>query len=241
MKNLTPVKIVTYAVIALFALIVFLYSYSIIPSGKVGVLSTMGKISDSPLTDGFNLIAPFVQSVTKVDCKTQKVEEEVSTYTKDIQPSNLRYALNYSIKKDYATKLWKEVGAEHVEKILNPAIYGTIKDVVGKWEAKDLVSNREKAAEEILMSLKNVSKYYEITAFNFVDIDYSDEFEKVIEQKVAAEQEALKQINRTRSIEEQAKQQVIAAEAEAKAMKIKAEALAYNQRLVEYEAVLKWN
>lgn len=43
------------------------------------------------------------------------------------------------------------------------------------------------------------------------------------------------------TIHEEAKQKVIQAEAEAKAMAIKSEALSKNKALVEYEAVLKWN
>lgn len=74
-----------------------------------------------------------------------------------------------------------------------------------------------------------------------VAIDYSDVFERAIEAKVTAEQDALKAKNKTVQIEEEAKQQIISAEAEAKSMAIRANALSKNKALVEYEAVQKWN
>ena len=52
---------------------------------------------------------------------------------------------------------------------------------------------------------------------------------------------ALTAENKTKRVQEEARQKVIAAEAEAKAMQIRAEALAQNKNLTEYEAVQKWD
>ena len=62
-----------------------------------------------------------------------------------------------------------------------------------------------------------------------------------LNQKVTAEQEALKAKNKTVQVEEEAKQKLISAEAEAKSMRIRATALTQNKALVEYEAVQKWD
>ena len=72
-------------------------------------------------------------------------------------------------------------------------------------------------------------------------LNYSNVFEKSIESKVTAEQDALKAKNRTVQIQEEAKQKIISAEAEAKSMAIRANALTQNKALVEYEAVQKWD
>jgi regulator of protease activity HflC (stomatin/prohibitin superfamily) len=74
-----------------------------------------------------------------------------------------------------------------------------------------------------------------------VNIDFDDQFETAIKEKQVAEQNALKAKNVTIQIEEQAKQTKIKAEAEAEAIRIKANALEKNPRLVEYEAVQKWD
>ena len=73
------------------------------------------------------------------------------------------------------------------------------------------------------------------------EIKYSSTFEKAIENKVTAEQEALKAKNKTVQVQEEAKQKVISAEAEAKSMAIRVNALTQNKALVEYEAVQKWD
>ena len=63
--------------------------------------------------------------------------------------------------------------------------------------------------------------YIDVTDFLITDIWYSNSFEKAIEEKVAAEQEALKAKNKKVQIEEESKQKVIAAEMEEKSMEIR--------------------
>lgn len=60
-------------------------------------------------------------------------------------------------------------------------------------------------------------------------------------EKQIATQDAIKEKNNTVRVNEKAKQQVISAEAEAKAMKIKTRALSQNKALIDYEAVQKWD
>ena len=93
------------------------------------------------------------------------------------------------------------------------------------------------------LSLKYQLKdnYINVTDFQMTEINSSDVFERAIESKVTAEQEALKAKNKTVQVQEEAKQKVIAAEAEAKSMAIRAKALSQNKSLVQYEAVQKWD
>jgi len=85
------------------------------------------------------------------------------------------------------------------------------------------------------------SNYFLNIQFQLVDIDFDDDFENAIKEKQVAEQQALKAKNVTIQIEEQAKQTKIRAEADAEAIRIKAKALESNPKLVEYEAVQKWD
>lgn len=144
---------------------------------------------------------------------------------------------------DCAHKMYQQVGVGYRDIIITPVVEGTIKDVIGKWNAQDLVANREEATNDILEKLQKqlAPKFVNVTNFQMIDINYSEVFERAIESKVTAEQEALKAKNKTVQIEEEAKQKIISAEAEAKSMAIRANALTRNKALVEYEAVQKWD
>ena len=124
-----------------------------------------------------------------------------------------------------------------------PTVEGIVKDTIGKWNAQDIVANREKVASEVLFKLneKLGPKYINVSDFQITEIQYSQAFEQAIESKVTAEQEALKAKNKTVQVQEEARQKIIASEAEAKSMAIRAQALTQNKNLVEYEAVQKWD
>lgn len=238
-------KIIVPAIIIslLVVLIAFFNPISIVGVGERGVKVTLGKVSPTSYTEGIHLVTPFISHIKNMNVKTQKNIVETSVYTKDIQQAQITYVLNYNLQPENAHRMYREVGANYLDTVVTPVVEGTIKDVIGKWNAQDLVANREKATQEILVKLQNhlTPKYVNVTDFQMTSIAYSGVFEKAIESKVTAEQEALRAKNKTVQIQEEAKQKLISAEAEAKSMSIRANALTQNKALVEYEAVQKWD
>lgn len=215
-----------------------------IDTGNRGVKTSWGKItSTEPLTEGLYFYNPFGGSIVEYECKTQASVFEMSTYTKDMQTADLRVTVNFNVDPLNVIKLHQEIGRNYMDRVVNPAISNAVKDVVGQWNAAQLVSNRDKAAKDILILLnQNLAKsYINVTDVLLNNIDYSDTFENAIEAKVVATQKAEEAKNRTVQVEEESKQIVLTAQAEAEAMKIKSNALSQNQNLVAYEAVQKWD
>lgn len=235
----TPVMVT----VLLILFIIICNPIAIVGVGERGVKVTLGQVSPQSYTEGIHLVTPFISKIKNMDVKTQKTYIETDLYTKDIQQAKISYVINYNLQPQNAHKMYREVGTGYVDNILMPVVEGTIKDVIGKWNAQDLVANRETATVDILKKLQKQlePRYINVTGFQITDINYSGGFERAIESKVTAEQEALKAKNRTVQIQEEAKQKIISAEAEAKSMAIRANALTQNKALVEYEAVQKWD
>lgn len=211
--------------------------------GQRGIVVTLGNPSEKIKKEGAHLILPIIQELVTMDVRTQKKQVKTEVYTKDIQQARIEYVLNYNLSEDGVYDMLTKVGMNYEDKMIIPTVEGVIKNVIGKWNAQDLVANRELATKDIYTILSQELKNSKIIVSNFqiTDLNYSDVFEKAIENKVTAEQEALKAKNKTVQIQEEAKQKIIAAEAEAKSMAIRAQALTQNKALVEYEAVQKWN
>lgn len=238
-KFIVPAIVISLLVV----LIAFFNPIAIVGVGERGVKVTLGKVSPTSYTEGIHFITPFISHIKTMNVKTQKSYVETSVYTKDIQNAQITYVLNYNLQPENAHKMYREVGQNYLETVVTPVVEGTLKDVIGKWNAQDLVANREQATREVLVKLQQhlTSKYVNVTDFQMTAIAYSGVFEKAIENKVTAEQEALRAKNKTVQIQEEAKQKLISAEAEAKSMAIRAHALTQNKALVEYEAVQKWD
>ena len=227
----------------LVCFIILCNPFVMVGPGERGIKITLGQVEKESWGEGPHLIFPFIQKFRTMDVKTQRNTKTTAVYTKDIQQARITYVINYNIQPDCVNKLFQEVGLDYESKILSPVVEGTIKDIIGKWNAQDLIANRERATGDILVKLQTQLKdnYIAVTDFQMTEINYSEVFERAIESKVTAEQEALKAKNKTVQVQEEARQKVIAAEAEAKSMAIRAQALSQNKSLVQYEAVQKWD
>ena len=204
---------------------------------------TLGKVDQQSYINGIGFKAPFVSKMYKMDVRTKKMTEKTATYTSDVQTAEIEYTFTYDLVPDNVHVLYETVGKDYEGKKLIPVLNDVLKDVIGQWQAQDLVSNRDKARVDVVAGLQERldRRFFQNITFQFINIDYSDKFEGAIEDKVIAEQKAQEAVNNTKRIQEEADQKVITAQAEAEAMEIKAQALAKNKGLVEYEAVQKWN
>jgi regulator of protease activity HflC (stomatin/prohibitin superfamily) len=139
--------------------------------------------------------------------------------------------------------MYIEVGYTYADILIPQVVNGSIKNVIGKWNAIDLVGNRDKASSEIEKQIADIlsTRGLVVQKVELTNIDYDQAFEAAVEAKVVAVQRAEEAKNTTVRVKEEAQQRIIAAEADAEAMKIKTTALKESQSLVLYEAVQKWN
>lgn len=228
------------SLLVLIALISAVYSIS---PGYRGVLITLGKVSQHSYINGVGFKWPFVSSMIKMDVRTRKMTDKTSTYTSDIQTADLEYTFTYDLNPENIHILYEKVGLDYEAKAILPSLNDVLKDVIGKWQAQELVANRDKARVDVVAGLQERldRRFFQNITFQFINIDYSDKFEGAIEDKVIAEQKAQEAVNNTKRIKEEAEQKLISAKAEAEAMEIKSEALSKNKGLTEYEAVQRWD
>lgn len=228
---------------AIFFIAMLISGFYSIDPGHRGVLVTLGKVEQKSYVNGVGFKWPFISSMVEMDVRTKKMTEKTSSYTSDVQTAEMEYTFTYDLNPENVHILYETVGQDYEAKKIIPILNDVLKDVIGKWQAQDLVSNRDKARMDVVAGLQARldNRFFQNISFQFINVDYSDNFEKAIENKVIAEQRAQEAVNNTKRIKEEADQKVITAKAEAEAMQIKSEALAKNKGLTEYEAVLKWD
>jgi prohibitin 2 len=215
----------------------------IIDTGNRGIETRFGKVEGQPLEEGFYFYNPLSTSIHELNVQTQKVAYEMETYTKDVQKSKFKLTINYAVDASKIGDIFLLYGDDYEDKLIPQVAEGALKNVIGKWEAVELIANRNKATDQIEVAIQAAlkEKFINVSRVEINNIDFTDEFEKAVEAKVVAIQKAAESENRTKQIQEEAHQKVIAAKAEAESMKIRSEALSQNKSLVEYEAVQKWN
>jgi regulator of protease activity HflC (stomatin/prohibitin superfamily) len=214
-----------------------------VDTGHRGVKTTFGKVQSESLPEGLYFYNPLTSNIIELDTRVLRWDDQTQAYTKDVQQAEIKFAVNYRLHQDKAHLAFAEVGVDWSEKLMPQIVLGAIKNEMGQWNAVDIIANRavvqNKITDTIAAAL--LTKNIDVERFEITNIDYDVAFEKAVEQKVIAQQEAIREQNRTKQIEEQAHQKVLQAEAEAKSIQIRAQALERNAKLVEWEAVQKWD
>ena len=235
-KNIRIIGIIVIAVIILLA-----SSIRIVESGEVGIRVRFGKASNQPTHEGINLKIPFVEEIKKMNIRVQKIEVTTSSSSKDLQDVEMSLAVNYQIDKKKAVNLYKNVGSNYDEVILEPAIEEGIKAVTSKYTAEELITNRSEVSKQCREELdKKVSKYgLSINDFNITNFNFSKEFNKAIEEKQVAEQKVLTAKQELEKERIEAEKKIVKAEAEKRSNELKEESLTDN--IIREKFIEKWD
>jgi regulator of protease activity HflC (stomatin/prohibitin superfamily) len=202
---------------------------SSVDTGYVGIVKTFGRVENYTFDSGFHFKAPW-NSVVQIDNRVQKTTNELPCFSSDIQEVYTVYTVNYQISKTNAQNLYRDVGTNYLETVVNPTIQESVKTVVAKYTAEQLIGKREVLAEEIESLLAiNLQKYnIDVVSTAIENMDFTESFTAAVEAKaVAAQQKLQAQIEQERLTMEAvqaAERAQIEAEAQAVVDKTKAEA-----------------
>lgn len=243
------VKWVIIAVIILFAIITLCNSFKSIPTGFVGVKTRFGQVQSTMLNEGLNFKIPYIEKITLMDCRTQKVEYSMETSSKDLQKiTNFSIAVNYNITKDTANKLYREVGVDYKSIIVEPAIKEAIKSVTANYTAEELITKRNEvsamATEQIFNKLND--KGISVTSVNILDLSFSKEFDEAIEKKQIVEQQTQQAKYELEKAKVENEKKIENAKAEAEVMKqqnqeITDKTLELRRLEIQQKLIEKWN
>ncbi len=239
-------KIVKIAIIAVCAIVVVgvaISCFTVVQAGHTGVVLTFGAVEDTELEEGLHFKIPFIQRVVQMNNRTQKIETEGSSSSKDLQIISYVVAVNYHVNDDSSASLYQNVGTDYGSVVIIPAIQESIKAVTAQYTAEELITKRQTVGEQIKDALSEKINQYGITVeiFNIVDFDFSEEFNAAVEAKQTAQQNALKAEQDLARIEVEAQQKITQAEAEAESIRLIQEALAKSPDYVDYIKWNKWN
>jgi prohibitin 2 len=236
------VKIAVWVIAGLVALFLFLGSFFTVQPGERAFTVTFGQIGDEVYENGFHFKKPFVSSVVKMDVQTQKIEVDASAASKDLQTVATKVAVNWSIQPSAVRDVYKNIGDEDAlaQRLLQPAIQESIKWATAQFSAEELITKRSQVSDLITKNLQDnlLKNGINITGINILNFDFSDSFDKAIEAKVQAEQEALTAKNQLSRIEYEGKQKASTAEYEKQASISKAQGEAESIR-IQTEAIEK--
>ena len=223
-------KILTYTwirriillIIALFVLTTIICSITTVPTGFVGIKTRFGQVQDAVIQEGFNFKLPYIEKIVKLDCRTQKTEYTMEASSKDLKKiSNFKLAVNYNITKDTSNDLYRKVGVDYKSIIVEPAIQEAMKATIANYTAEELITKRNEVSAFALEALFNKlqDSGITLTALNIIDLSFSPEFDKAVEEKQIVEQQTEKAKYELEKAKVENEKKIENAKAEAEVMK----------------------
>ena len=245
------------AVVAgLVALTVIGGSFYTVDQGERGVILRNGAVVGTA-EPGLGFKLPIVDSVREINVQTQaRVYKDVMVYSRDQQNAGLQVSVNYRLASDKVEQIYSEFAGQDgiVSRLLDRQVPEEVKNVFGRFNAVTAIQERARLGMEIQEAIQKAANnsMLIVESVQVENIDFSEAYEKSIEQRMLAEVEVQKVQQNAEREKVQAEIAVIQAKAQADAVKLQGDAEAHainargralrdNPSLIELVQAEKWD
>ena len=226
--------------ILLALLVVLLFFTATVETGNVGVITNFGKVTGEVLDSGWHIVGP-VDHVNQVSIRTITTQSDATCFSSDLQAVTISVAVQTRITKENATDIFKNYGSEYMSQAM-PKILDALKAETAKYEAAEIIANRDKIRSEAFKGAQNrLQGFVDVIDLSFVNVAFSNDYENAIEAKQVAQQRAEQAKYELQQAQVEADKAVAVAKGEAEAIQIRGDALAKNPQVIQLELINKWD
>ena len=255
-KKINPIGAVI-VLVGILGIILIPSSFHTVEAGQIAVVKHLGE-ANKVRTAGTYFDFWVTEKYEYYDSKVQNMDISTQAYSKDAQTMTIAMNVQYKINEAKVIDIANEYGtidllANRIQSIATEKAKATL----SSYSAMNIIETRSNISPLVEQTIKNaVDEAYcvEIVAVVLTNIDFSDAFEKTVEDKMIAEQEKLKAeyeketaiVNAEKELEvaklqAQAKLEKAKADAEAQIEVARAEAQAVKLKSVEVARALGFN
>lgn len=248
--------IIGLVIVALLGVIAFFGSFGTVDAGERGVKTRNGAITGEVIEPGLYFKWPFIDEVHPIEVRTKtmtfddntlntaeeddkgKYDNSLGAASKDSQQVEVSVVVNYSINPAEARSIYEKYRdvESYQNNVLEPIVRDNTKAITAQYTAEELLAKRGELNERVTSRVRELLAERSALAenINIVNIDFSEAFNNAIEQKVTAQQNAEKAKNQLAQAKYDADKVIEEARGNAESIRIRTEALAQSQSLVEF-------
>jgi regulator of protease activity HflC (stomatin/prohibitin superfamily) len=227
-------------------IIVVLNSYVVINPGQAGVISIFGKAREGALLEGIHVKPPFISAVDVYDVTVQKFEVPAESSTRDLQNLKASFAINFRLDPTRVVEIRRTQGTlgNLVSKIIAPQTQESFKIAAAQRTIEESITKRTELKKDFDSALTTRLEKYGIIVLDtsIIDLNFSKEFAKSVEDKQIAEQRARRAVYIAQEAEQEAQAEINRAKGKAEAQRLLAETLKAQggSMVLQKEAIEAW-
>ncbi len=163
-----------------------------IDTGERGVVLRFGKLTGIA-DEGLHIKVPFIDRVEKLSVRDNNLAIKSEVSSSDIQTIMVEVGLVYSLDPLKVDKIYQTYGANIEETLIRPTLAEKINAIIAQYPIEAFVEKRTEISNRINNAFSEQVAGSGILVRNLliVNHDFSDDFNKAIEDKKIAEQGAL--------------------------------------------------
>ncbi|MBU2529830.1 MAG: prohibitin family protein [Elusimicrobia bacterium] len=235
-------------VFILFAVVFFgMMAFFVVSPGEVAIKTRMGKVVDS-YEEGVHFKLPILDAITKFSMQIQRADIKTEAFSKDLQTMTAQLVVNHRIQKTTVISIFRNLGPSYVDRVVDPAVQEIFKSIASKYSAEKIIAERNALVQEVNLVVKERLTKNEIivTDISLVNLDFTEQFLKAVEDKQIAEQQA--KMSEKLVVKAQKDAERVIAKARGEAESLKMQKLSITKDLIELrkveatlKAIEKWN
>ena len=142
--------------------------------------------------EGYHLRWPLITKPVIYETRTRFIEENATTANRDLQSVDFQIRVLYKPDVTRLAEITRELGTNYAEKVLSPIVKEVAKTIIAQYSAQQLLSNRDQVSRDIRGALKERLANFNILLdeVSITQVSFSREFEKAVEEKQIAQQNA---------------------------------------------------
>ncbi len=221
-----------------FLLLTLLPSCVTVRQGEVGVKRKLGKYNDRPYESGVKVFNPITSTIVKVSTQTENLEVQLNIPSKEGLNIGAEVSILYAVKPSKAPDILRTIGQNYERNIILPVFRSAVADVSSRFYAKDMHTGERATIEEAIraqmMKLMKENGII-IEAVLLKSIRLPNSLARAIEEKLEAEQNALRMEFTLQEEKQEAERKRIQAEGIRDAQNIISQGL--NNDLLRFKAI----
>jgi regulator of protease activity HflC (stomatin/prohibitin superfamily) len=177
---------------AMMALVLFAASFlTQVEEGTRSIVKTFGRASDTALAPGLNVILPW-QNTVPMSVRAEVFQQTYPCQSQDLQRMDISIATIYQRDPDKIAEIYKDVMMDSRDRTVKPAAKHISKARANEFDAPDLIGHRTDFSDNVEADMgKWLSDYNLIMLGNSVaNIDFDPAYDKKVEKKVIALEQA---------------------------------------------------